>query len=83
MSYAFCDPIPFPVRNFRATLRVTPVIDGDRAFVEWWATFDCAADAYERWTHYFALDGFAVWLRSLREHLARCHRIRPANREAG
>ncbi len=21
-------------------LRVTPVIDGDRAFVEWWATFD-------------------------------------------
>lgn len=39
-SYAFCDPIPFPVRDYVATLRITPIIDGARAFVEWSATFD-------------------------------------------
>src|SRR6185312_1799203 len=36
--YAFDGPAPIPVWNFEATLRVTPVIDGDRAFVEWWAS---------------------------------------------
>jgi hypothetical protein len=30
-----------PVVDFQATLRLTPVVDGDRAFVEWWATFNC------------------------------------------
>ena len=32
--YAFAGEIPLPVRNFQATIRVTPVVDGDRAFVE-------------------------------------------------
>ena len=31
-SYGFCDPVPFPVHDYRATLRVTPITDGDRAF---------------------------------------------------
>ena len=39
-QYAFCEP-PFPVLNYLATVRVTPVTDGGRAFVEWWTTFDC------------------------------------------
>lgn len=51
-----------------ATLRVTPVIDGSRAFVEWSATFDCPADEHDRWTTYFR-DAFAGWLGSLREHV--------------
>ena len=46
-TYEFCGPAPFPVRNYRATLRVTPIVDGGRAFVEWWATFDCAAQEQE------------------------------------
>jgi hypothetical protein len=71
MTYEFCGPPPFPVRDFRATLQITPIVDGDRAFVAWWATFDCAAAEIERWTHYFAHEGFAVWLASLRGHLAR------------
>jgi hypothetical protein len=29
--YAFAGEAPLPVRDFQATLRVTPVIDGDRA----------------------------------------------------
>ena len=36
-------PASLPVTDFQATLRITPVVDGDRAFVEWWATFDCEA----------------------------------------
>jgi hypothetical protein len=37
-TYEFAGEAPLPVQNFQATLRVTPVVDGDRAFVEWWAT---------------------------------------------
>jgi hypothetical protein len=65
-TYALCDPPPFPVRNYVATIRVVPVVEGGRAFVEWWATFDCAADEYDRWTRHFEKDGFAKWLSALR-----------------
>ena len=65
-TYELCDPLPFPVHDYQATLRVTPIIDGNRAFIEWWATFDCAADERERWTSYFTHDGFAKWLQALR-----------------
>lgn len=68
-SYEFCDPVPFPVHDYRATLRVTPITDGDRAFVEWWASFDCPDDERERWVEQFERDGFAVWLASLRASL--------------
>ena len=37
-TYAFCGEPPMPVRDYRATLRVVPVTDGSRAFVEWSAT---------------------------------------------
>ena len=40
-TYAFAEEGTLPVDNYRATIRVTPIVDGDRAFVEWWATFDC------------------------------------------
>jgi hypothetical protein len=68
-TYDAREPYRFPVQNFRATLRVTPVVDGSRAFVEWWATFDCAPDERDRWTAYFEHEGFATWLRSLRARL--------------
>jgi hypothetical protein len=29
------------VDNYVATLKLTPVTDGDRTFAEWWAEFDC------------------------------------------
>jgi hypothetical protein len=68
-TYEFADSAPFPVRGYRATLRVTPVVDGGKAFVEWWASFDCAPDERERWITYFEKGGFAVWLSALRRHL--------------
>jgi hypothetical protein len=61
--------VPFPIRDYRATLRVTPVTDGNRAFVEWSATFDCAEDQREHWVDYLAKEGFAKWLASLRHNL--------------
>lgn len=67
-TYEFCDPAPFPVRDYVATLRVTPIVDGDRAFVEWSATFDCAAEDHDRWITQFE-ESFARWLGSLRARL--------------
>jgi hypothetical protein len=78
-TYEFCGPAPFPVRNYRATLRLTPIVDGNRSFIEWWATFDCAPEQHEHWTAYFANDGFAKWLGSLRNHLSARDRETPAS----
>ena len=68
-TYALLDPSPFPVRDYVATIRVTPIVENDMAFVEWWATFDCAAEEREHWTRYFEREGFAKWLAALREFM--------------
>lgn len=57
------------MRNYLATLRITPITDGDGAFVEWWATFDCAIDEIEQWTNFLEQQGFPVWLASLPAYL--------------
>ena len=36
---------PMPLTGYIATLRLTPVTDGDRTFAEWTAEFDCAPEA--------------------------------------
>jgi hypothetical protein len=70
-SFEMCEPHPLPVRDFIATVRVAPVVDGDRAFVEWSATFECSEEEYDYWTGDFPRrDGFAKWLESLRTRLA-------------
>lgn len=69
-TYAFAEDGALPVENYRATIRVTPVVDGDRAFVEWWATFDCAAGEREARTAFFST-AFAGWLESLRRSLVK------------
>jgi len=68
-SYAFCDQPPFPVHHYAATIRVTPVVDTNRAFVEWWATFDCATEDHDRMVKHFENAGFAVWLGGLRRFM--------------
>jgi hypothetical protein len=60
----------FQVQGFQATLRITPIVDGDRAFVEWWASFDCEPARGEEFSQ--TLRGwFAKWLESLRTVLSR------------
>jgi Polyketide cyclase / dehydrase and lipid transport len=38
-SYTFVSS-PVPVRNHRTTLRVLPITDGDRSYVEWSSKFE-------------------------------------------
>ena len=75
-TYGFCGASPFPVRDFTATIRVVPVVADNRSFVEWWATFDCAAEERDKWVAYFAQEGFARWLDALRQFMSE-DRARP------
>jgi hypothetical protein len=69
-SYGFVGEPSFPVENFAATIRVKPVTNSGKAFVELWATFDCAADRDEI-VRKLESGGFSVWLAALREFMAR------------
>jgi hypothetical protein len=69
-TYAFCGEAPMPVRDYRATLRVAPVTDSGRGFIEWSATFDCAPERQDEWAVFFD-DAFGRWLESLWRHLER------------
>ena len=70
-TYEFGDPKPFPVNNYLATLRVTPVTDADASFVEWWTDFDPEdAAQLDHWTAFFAAEVFKPALEGLRAYLA-------------
>lgn len=68
-TYAFCEP-PFPVRDYLATIRITPVTDGDRSFMEWWTTFDCELAEIDHWKDFFATAVFKGGLDAIRDHFA-------------
>ncbi len=70
MTYRFAGESPPPVADLQVTLRVTPVVDGERAFVEWFATFDCDTATRDERTGFYR-EAFAGWLESLRRHLNR------------
>jgi hypothetical protein len=81
-TYEFCGPASLPLTDFRATLRITPVVDGGRAFVEWWATFDC--DPARRDELAGTLRGwFARWLESLGVTMSRPVRFPRKSAETG
>jgi hypothetical protein len=42
-TYSILDS-PMPLTNYVATVRLTPVTDQERTFIEWSADFDCAPD---------------------------------------
>lgn len=67
-SYNF-EKTPFDVQNYHATIRVTPVTDGDKAFVEWWTTFDCDVAKSADWIKVFAKDVFQGGLDALKAHM--------------
>ena len=44
-TFSYClMETPVPLFNYVATLRLTPVTDGERTFAEWTAEFDCAPE---------------------------------------
>lgn len=66
-TYAFAGPPPQAVRDYVATIRVTPVTESGQAFVDWRARFDSLdASETDKWIAHFERQGFAVWLRALR-----------------
>ena len=69
-TYGICDPPYLPIENYVSTIRVTPVVESNSAFIEWSANFDCAADERARWVNFFENDGFAKWLNALRKFMA-------------
>jgi ribosome-associated toxin RatA of RatAB toxin-antitoxin module len=70
-SYTFesCEPLG-AIRYYQGTGRVTPVVDGNRAFVEWSTVFECA-DAEQKNCADFFEEGTPQWLKSLRATLDR------------
>lgn len=68
-SYEFVDPAPFPVTDYVATLRVTPLSDG-RSVVEYSVVFDCHESERGHWTAAFAGEVFAPALSALADYLS-------------
>ncbi len=66
-SYNF-EKTPFDVDNYHATLRVRPVTDGGKSFVEWSTTFDCDRDKQDHWTGFFANQVFQGGFDALKAH---------------
>lgn len=68
-SYAFVSDAPMGMRNYRATIRVAPVVDSGSAFVEWWAEFDSSDAHGEGVARQLETSGLAVWLAALGDHM--------------
>jgi Polyketide cyclase / dehydrase and lipid transport len=70
VSYAILDS-PMPVENYVATLRLIPVTDGDRSYVEWSAEFDCRPERERELVDQVGRGFFAAGLRALQARFAR------------
>jgi uncharacterized protein YndB with AHSA1/START domain len=62
---------PQPITNHVATVKLTPVTDGDRTFAEWSAEFDAPAGEEEAIAGGMAENVFLKGLNALADHLAR------------
>jgi uncharacterized protein YndB with AHSA1/START domain len=61
---------PMPLTDYVATLRLTPVTDGDHTFVEWTAEFDCAPEAAEELVNGIGQNVFQAGFNALKRQLA-------------
>jgi len=59
---------PMPLSNYIATLRLTPVTDGERTFAEWTAEFDCTPEEEEQLVNGIAQNVFQGGFDSLKRH---------------
>jgi Polyketide cyclase / dehydrase and lipid transport len=60
---------PMPLEDYVATLRLTPVTEGNRTFIEWTAEFTCAPEVEEELVHDIAQNVFQSGFASLKRHL--------------
>ena len=59
---------PMPLTEYVATLRLTPVTDGPRCFVEWSAEFECEIDVETELVNKIGNDVFQVGFDALKRH---------------
>lgn len=59
---------PMPLTDYIATLRLTPITDGDRSFAEWSAEFDCAPDVADDLVGNIGQGVFQAGFDSLKRH---------------
>ena len=59
---------PMPLTDYIATLRLTPITDGDRTFAEWSAEFDCAPDVADDLVGNIGQGVFQAGFDSLKRH---------------
>ncbi|MEJ2864478.1 SRPBCC family protein [Actinomycetospora flava] len=64
LTYAILES-PFPVRDYRSTIRVHPVTSTGESFVAWSVLFDCDLDDAERLSALFGRDVFGTGLDGL------------------
>jgi hypothetical protein len=76
-SYAGLDPFHFPSGlradppgpiDYEGSLRLTPIVDGDRTFIEWSVAFRGPESEAARWTEFLLL-AIPQWIDSLRRTL--------------
>ncbi|MBI3797901.1 MAG: SRPBCC family protein [Deltaproteobacteria bacterium] len=68
-TYESCEPLG-AITYYQGTGSVTPIVDGNRAVVEWSVTFDCPAEERENCTKLLK-EAMPQWLKSLRAVLER------------
>jgi hypothetical protein len=61
---------PMPLTDYIATLRLTPVTDGDRTFAEWTAEFECAPDVAQELVSNIGQNVFQAAFDSLKRQMA-------------
>jgi len=69
LTYAILDS-PFPVRDYRSTIRVSPVTATGECFVVWSVLFDCDLDDADRLSTLFGRDVFGAGLGGLVSYLS-------------
>ena len=61
---------PMPLSDYIATLRLTPVTDGDHTFAEWTAEFDCAPEEEEGLVSGIGTNVFQAGFNALKRQMA-------------
>lgn len=59
---------PMPLEDYVATLRLTPVTEGDRTFIEWSAEFACAPEVEDDLVGNIGANVFQVGFDALKRH---------------
>ena len=62
---------PMGVEHYVATLKLTPVTDGDRCFAEWSAEFECAEGRERELSDLIGGEVFQGGFNALKRHFAR------------